>query len=80
MGAVGKTCVVELRRASNGAYYGAFTVGDGVLVARSRAFDRDDPAADAEARASLEFALKTLGWRPAAGGDRRQRAGSVWQQ
>jgi hypothetical protein len=77
---VGETCLVELRRASNGAYYGAFTAGDGTLVARSRAFDCDDPAADAEARVALGFALRTLGWQPAAGGDRRPRAGSVWQR
>jgi hypothetical protein len=56
---------VELRHASSGAYYAAFTVPDGLLVARSRAVDPHDAAAAERAKAGVARALQALGWRPA---------------
>ena len=55
---------MEVRRASNGAYYGAFTVPDGQLVARSRTVDPQDAAATERANDDVARALRALGWRP----------------
>ena len=58
----------RLRRASSGAYYAAFTVPDGLLVARRRAVDPEDAAAVERANAEGDRATRALGWRAAGRG------------
>lgn len=63
LAAVGERCVVELRRASTGAFCAAVTVPAGSLVTRSRTFDPAEAVTAERARGEVDRALRALGWR-----------------